>query len=113
MYYEGAYQGAMDQFLKTLELDPGFVRTHYELARAYAQLGKFDQAISAARRAVDLSGHSDSALAALARIRASAGDETASRQILAELLDRKKQRYMSSYHLAVAYAGLGEADRHG
>jgi DNA-binding winged helix-turn-helix (wHTH) protein/TolB-like protein len=109
-YYKGAYQAAIDQFIKTLELDPGFVRAHYELARAYAQWGKLDQAMAAARRAVDLSGRSDSTLGALAKIQASAGDQTASRKILAELLGRKKQRYMSPYHLAVVYAGLGEMD---
>jgi DNA-binding winged helix-turn-helix (wHTH) protein/TolB-like protein/Tfp pilus assembly protein PilF len=110
LYYQGNYQGAIDQFLKTLELDPGFVRAHYELARAYAQQGKLDQAMTAARRAVDLSGRSDSVLGALAKVHASAGDQTASRKVLAELLERKRQRYMSSYHLAVAYAGLGETD---
>jgi DNA-binding winged helix-turn-helix (wHTH) protein/TolB-like protein/tetratricopeptide (TPR) repeat protein len=109
-YYDGAYQAAVDQLLKTLDLDPGFVRAHHELGRAYAQQGNFDQAISAAKRAVDLSGRSDSSLASLARAQASAGDRTSAQIILTELHDRKRQRYVSSYHFAVVHAGLGEMD---
>ena len=89
MYYEGAYQGAIDQFLKTLELDPGFVRTHYELARAYAQ---WESLTRRYRRRGVRSISPDVATVPWLRLPGSAlmGDETASRQILAELLDPKE-----------------------
>jgi len=110
LYYEGSYQAAVEQLLRTIDLDPGFVRAHHELGRAHLQMGRFDEAIASAKRAVDLSGRSDSALAALANAQARSGDLSSANMILAELRDRQRQRYVASYHLAVIYAGLGDTD---
>ncbi|NCF20650.1 MAG: tetratricopeptide repeat protein, partial [Haliea sp.] len=48
------WENAIASFQAALEIDPGYADTHFKLATAYENLGKFDQAKAHYERALDL-----------------------------------------------------------
>ena len=92
-----------------LELDPQLDLAHQQLGHAYLQKGMAAEAIAAFRRAAALSGPRDSAQLAYAY--AVTGQRAEAERILATLLaPSRRDRGALPYHLAMAYAGLGDAD---
>ena len=82
--------------------------SYEQLGHAYLQKGKYVEAINALRRAAALSGFRDSAQLAYAY--AVAGQRSEARRIVRRLVDPSQHRYVSPFHIAMAYAGLGEKD---
>lgn len=111
LYYARRYDEAIEQYSKTLELDPVFVRTHFYLGIAYEQQGLFAEAIAELEKAARLSERDTVCLAALGRAYAGSGQRDRAQQILARLRGRSKQRYIPSLSLAVVELALGENDR--
>lgn len=93
---------------ETLELDPRLDLAHQLLGHAYLQKGKTEEAIASMGRAAALSGPRDSAQ--LAYVHAIAGDDEEARRVLARLREGGRRLDLLGFHLAMAYAGLGEAD---
>src|SRR6266545_264241 len=54
-YRSRDYEGAAAQFRKAIELDPNYPRAHILLARCYTQMGRYDEALSEARKGAALS----------------------------------------------------------
>ena len=54
LYHDRDPRSAVAEFERALELAPGYAMGHHWAAAAYAALGRFDDAIAAARRAVEL-----------------------------------------------------------
>ena len=81
---------------------------HQLLGHAHLQKGEHAEAIAAMRRAAELSGPRDSAQ--LAYIYGATGRPAEARLILRRLLDSAARRYLPPFHIAMAYAGLGEPD---
>ncbi len=91
-----------------IELDPRRDLAHQLLAHAHLQKGSSDEAIASMRRAAALSGPRDSAQ--LAYVYAVTGHEAEARRVLAELRERGEALDQLGFHLAMAYAGLGDSD---
>ena len=70
--------------------------------------GKHPEAINALRRAAALSGVRDSAH--LAYGYAVANQRTSAERIVRDLIESGKRRDLPPFHIAMAYAGLGEVD---
>jgi tetratricopeptide (TPR) repeat protein len=102
---------AIDQFKKTLELEPNFGLAHWALGRAYAGKGQMDAAIAELRRARTLSGNSRELAGSLGHVYAIAGRRQEAGEILNELIELSKRNYVPSYSIAVVHAGLGETDQ--
>ena len=102
---------AIPQFRKTMAIDPTFVRVHYYLGLAYEQKKMYGEAISQFEKWVTLAEGNPSSQAALAQAYAVAGRRLEARKLTNELEDLKKDKYVSSYELAVIYVGLGETDQ--
>ncbi len=109
-FFARRYPEAAEICLKTLEMDSNFYLAHLWLGWAYEQMGKLDEAIAEAQKAVSLSGGRPGILASLARAYAVSGRVAEARHLLEELAEPAKRRYVSSYRLAGVYAGLGEMD---
>ena len=109
-YYSGRYEEAVRQLDAVLEMNPDFPAAHLWMGRSLQELGRHDDAIEAFRR-VDrqLEGWSVS-IAARGHAEAMAGQRDAARQTLAELRQLATRRFVTSYGIALVYAGLGEAD---
>jgi serine/threonine-protein kinase len=94
---------------EAIELDPRHDLAHQLLAHAYLQKGRPDEAIASMRRAATLSGARD--LAQLAYVYARTGDTAEARRVLAGLLEGGEPLDLLGFHLAMAYAALGDSDR--
>ncbi len=99
---------AIRQLSAALELNPLFDLAYQQLAHAYVQKRMYAEAIAAMRRAAALSGIRDSAQLAYVYAVSGARDDAA--QLLQLLVGTRSNRYVPPYHIAMAYAGLGNAD---
>jgi hypothetical protein len=80
--------------------------THAWFGRPYLEKGMFMEAISELETAVELSSESTLALAMLGHGLASAGRSEEAMQILENLKERSRSRYVPSYWIAVIYNGF-------
>lgn len=106
----GRYEEAEQEALRIVASDPGHDRAHATLGWACIKQNKTKQGLAELERAAALSPDSTQWQAQLAQARAMTGDEAGARAILSELEQRATRGYVSPYHLAFIYTGLGEAD---
>ena len=103
-------QQAIEQYQKTLEMDPNFSNVRNWLGWAYTQQGRFSEAIAEFQNAMSLSGGTTAALGR-GYAYAAAGKRTEAMKVLTELKEVSKQRYVSSYFVALIYAALEQKDQ--
>jgi DNA-binding winged helix-turn-helix (wHTH) protein/TolB-like protein/Tfp pilus assembly protein PilF len=109
LYLARQYDEAIEQSRKTIEMDPRFAAAYQNLGRSYEQKGMYAEAVATFQelnKAVP--GHG---LAFLARADALAGKTDEAQKILAQLKEPSARRYVSPYHVAMIYAGLGDKER--
>jgi TolB-like protein len=109
-YYARQPDRAIEQYRKTLELDPNFALAHQALGRAYLEMGMYTKGVEEIQLAVRLSGESVGMLAALAHAYGLAGKTEKARGILGDLTERSRRSYVPPTSIAVIYAGLGEKE---
>jgi tetratricopeptide (TPR) repeat protein len=110
-YYAGRFEEARSEAERTLELEPTFGAGHRMRGRACLQLGEIQEAVASMQKAVSLSHFTTPMMSAeLAHTLARAGEQSAARSILADLLRASADRYVSPYFLAAIHAGLGDRD---
>lgn len=109
-YYSGRYEEAIKQLDAVLEMDPEFPAAHLWRGRSLQELGQHDAAIAAFRR-VDgqLKGWPVS-IAARGHAQAICGRTAAAHETIAELRQLAARTFVTSYGIALVYAGLEEAD---
>jgi serine/threonine-protein kinase len=106
----GRYDEAIVRAKYAVELDP-FDRARATLGWAYFLAGRQVEGLAELERAVAVSPGSAIWLAQLGEAYALAGHEAKARAILGQLETRSQSSYVSPYHFAYLYTGLGEADR--
>ena len=109
-YFAREYGRAIDQYLKTVELDSNFDRAHFWLAAAYEQEQMYDEAIAEYTIVIELSGGSLEARASLGHAYARAGRRDEALLIFEGLNQDSSSRYVSPYDLAIINLGLGESE---
>jgi TolB-like protein/DNA-binding SARP family transcriptional activator len=97
---------AIDQYRRTLEIGPGYGRTHARLGFAYAQKGMFDESIRALQRAIELHPERPDFVADLAYVQALRGETAAAR----ETLEQAKRQPFEPFNVGRAYVALREPD---
>jgi TolB-like protein/DNA-binding winged helix-turn-helix (wHTH) protein/Flp pilus assembly protein TadD len=107
-YYAHLYDHAIEQYQKTLEMDPTFWAAHHFLARAYAQKGKYEEALAELR---EVSHNTVEPRATLAYTYALSGQRSQATRVLQELLDLAQRQYVPRYHIAIIYAGLNDRNQ--
>jgi serine/threonine protein kinase/tetratricopeptide (TPR) repeat protein len=110
LYFARRYDEAIAQFRKTLEMEPNFLPTRINLGLAYEQSGMFSEAEEQFVKARQIAGESVDALAALGHSYAIAGRTAAALEVLAQLIEMSKERYVSPYEIALMHTALGEFD---
>ena len=103
------YDQAIEQLRATVEIDPEFYGAHRFLGLALELKGDIGLAISEYKRALELSDD-PAGLGFLGHALASTGRQNEARQILAELNEAAKTRYVQAYAFAVVHLALGEKD---
>lgn len=104
------YDEAIAQLRNTLETDPDFYWAHRQLGLSLELKGAPRDAIVEYQRAAQLNDD-PRVLAFIGHAQASIGRQTEARQILAQLTDASKTRYISGYSFAVVHLALGEKDQ--
>ena len=109
-YYSGRYDEAVKQLDAVLEMDPDFPAAHLWRGRSLQELGKHDAAISAFQRVDQQLKGWPVSIAARGHAQAVSGRTAAAYETLAELRQLATRTFVTSYGIALIYAGLGESD---
>lgn len=111
LYVGRRYDEAHEQLRRTLDLDQNYPVTYWILGLVLRKMGRHDLAIAEGENAVKFSGGSPIMGAALAHTLAEAGRAADARQILDDLTELARQKYVAPYFFAGIYIGLGDHDR--
>jgi serine/threonine-protein kinase len=106
----GRYDEGERAVKRAIELDPRDPRGHATLGWVLLRKGQTVEGIAELERAVALSPGDGLWLSQLGQAYALAGRIDAARAILRQLAERSRETYVSPYHLAYVYTGLGELD---
>ena len=110
LHYARQYDQAIAAYQQALRLEPNHATAHYYLGLALAQKGALEDATRELERAIDLKDDygyvSDQAY-----VYALAGKRNEATRRLDQLKERAKSRYVSPYHIAKIYAGLGDREQ--
>jgi serine/threonine-protein kinase len=107
----GRYQEALEAALRSVEFEPDFPRGRSTLGWAYLKSGVLDQGLAELEQAVALAPDVTMYRAQLGQAYAMVGKTANAREVLRQLEQLSQERYVSPYHMAYVYTGLGEADR--
>jgi TolB-like protein/tetratricopeptide (TPR) repeat protein len=103
---KGQYDEAVAQLRKTIEMDANFYYARYILGQALQLSGHIAEAEKEYKKAIELA-NDPVPLACLAHLYGSNGRREQAKNILNQLLERRKQDYVDAYCLAIAHVGLG------
>jgi len=110
-YMARRYDEALEQLLRTVELEPNYPVTYWILGLLYRKTGRYELAISVGEKGVNLSGGSPLMRAALAHTLGESGRGQEALQRLEDLRKLAKHKYVAPYFFAGIHIGLGENDR--
>jgi DNA-binding winged helix-turn-helix (wHTH) protein/TolB-like protein/tetratricopeptide (TPR) repeat protein len=111
LYFSREYDAAIEQCRKTLEIDPNRGGAHLFMGRSYKEKRMYQEALTELEKATDLLKGSAEVLSLVGYTYAVSSRRLEAQNVLTELHRLSKQRYVSPYHLAMVYAGLGERDK--
>jgi len=111
LYYSRRYDEGIDQYHRTLELEPNYYRQYLWLGWAHQQKGLYDEAIALFRNAQQLSPDNTEALASLGCAYALAGKREEARVVVDQLTHLAIKRYVSPYDMALIHLSLDEQNR--
>src|SRR5215472_1576315 len=111
LYHARRYDEAIEQLRRTVDLDPNYPVTYWILGLLLRKTHRYELAINEGEKGVMLSGGSPLMRAALAHTLGAAGRTAEARQILSDLMELAKQKYIAPYFFAGIHIGLGENDR--
>ncbi len=106
----GRYDEALRAASLGIELNPQYSRARATLGWAYLKKGMCDEGVAELEKAVTLSPGNSNWLAQLGQAYALVGKVEEARGVLRQLEELSRQGYVSPYHVAYVYAGLGEQD---
>jgi TolB-like protein/Tfp pilus assembly protein PilF len=103
----GRIDEAIVQLQKTLELDPNYAAAHMRLGFAYEKKERYRQAITEIQKAISLDRKPDR-LAHLGEIYARLGKRQEALEMVRDLQEMSRQRYVSPTNIALVYSRLGQ-----
>ena len=109
-YHARQYERAIEQFRKTLELNPDFGAVHLHSGVVRLAQGKPKEALLDFNRAKALMPGSPP-LALIGYAQAQLGNRQAALELLRQISDPAKRQKGTGFELAVLYMGLGDKDR--
>lgn len=112
-YYAGQYEQAIAAFLQLTQIPPFALHPvdRVGLARAYAAVGRYDEAVAELQTTMKQYDRLPPWLAELARTHAAAGNYREARQLLATMQADPSWSRTPSVNIAFVYIELGEIDR--
>jgi TolB-like protein len=111
LYFARSYEESVQQAMKTLDFDQNFPSPHQNLAKAYTEMGMYEEALSELQIALKLRGDSRECAWLMGHIYARSGKIDEAREVLDQLIEQSKKRYVSPCGFAFIHAALAEKDR--
>lgn len=108
-YFSRRYEPAIENLQRVLRREPLFYPAHYNLGRAYAQSGRFAEAVEEFKTAAELSGVPQ-ANAAVAYACGLAGQASEAQALLAKLEELSPTRYVPAPQVAWIRLGAGDVE---
>lgn len=109
LFFARRYDQLIQRMRPLIEMDPNQQQAHAFLALAYEQKGQYAEAIKEMEKAYALDKDQDG-LAQLGHMYAVSGRTADAREVLRQLSEPARWRYVSAYNMGVLHAGLGERD---
>jgi TolB-like protein/Tfp pilus assembly protein PilF len=110
-YHAGRYEEALESCRKALEMDPSLPQPHEDLGRILLEKRAYSEAIAAFEEAVSLSHRGARYLSSLGYGYGVTGRKEQAREILAELANLSRQRYVAESDFAFVNAGIGKREQ--
>jgi serine/threonine-protein kinase len=107
----GRVPEALAAAIRCIEFQPDYARGRSTLGWAYLRSGEVDKGLAELERAVALAPGNTLHLAQLGQAYGEVGRLDQARDILGQLEKLGEQRYVSPYHMAYVYTGLGHQER--
>jgi serine/threonine protein kinase/tetratricopeptide (TPR) repeat protein len=105
------YDGALDQFKALFDFEPNYAMLYLSFATAYALKGMYDEALSYGKKMMEFGPPVVAYVGNLGWLYALAGKKEKAYELLADLEERSKKGYVSSFWTAAIYLGLDEIDK--
>lgn len=109
--YARQYDRGLQEARRIVELDPNFPLGAWVVGEALFRLGRYEEARSAAERAVALSNRPVFYLTLLGRVHAALGHRDRAQAVMDDLLERSRQGYVAPLHLADIAMAVGDYDK--
>jgi serine/threonine-protein kinase len=106
----GRYDQAVADAESAVEAEPGYDRARATLGWGYFLSGRQEDGLAELERAVSLSPADTMWLGQLGEAYAMAGNAAKAHEILRQLEERARNTFVSPYHFAYVYTGLGDAE---
>jgi len=110
LFLAGRFDDTIEQCRKSLQLDPGSVAAHTILRWAYEKKGMHSEALAAYEQERSFAGDTPTTRAKRAHVLAATGRQDEARAILAEILARRNEQWVTAYEIAIIYCLLGDRD---
>jgi serine/threonine-protein kinase len=107
----GRYDDALRRVMRIVEVEPHLALAYLTLGWAYLLKEMPDQGLAVMEKAISLSPDNALYLAQLGQAYGMVGRTDQAREVLRTLEEWSHQRYVSPYHFAYVYTGLGEDER--
>ncbi len=107
----GRYEEALEAARRSIEFDGDHIRGRATMAWACIKTGRAEEGLPHLEYAVQLDPGNTLFLGQLGQGYAMCGREPDARKVLQQLEQLSAERYVSPYHMAYVYTGLGETDR--
>ena len=106
----GRLDEAIVQLRKTVEMDGAFYYARYTLAQALELKGLIPEATAEYQKTIAITDDA-APLGLLGHLYAARGRKDEAQKILQQLRERREQRYIPAYYLALVYLGLGDRNQ--
>ena len=106
----GRNDEALEAATRAVALDPHYARGHATLGWAYLKKGIVERGVAELETAVSLSPGDTLWLAQLGEAYGVVGNVAGARDVLRQLEELSRRRFVSPYHMALVYTGLGEPE---
>ena len=110
LQFAGQPDEAIEQYERSLELDPNFLFARLRLASAYSQKGMYTEAVDALEPVRALPDQTPSVLSSIGQIYAVSGQRDKARAILKVLLEKRRTEYVNTSIIANMYLSLNQKE---
>jgi tetratricopeptide (TPR) repeat protein len=111
LFYGGDYDRSIEELQSVLEISPKFALAHLWLSRAYQQKKMYKEAIDEYRKTLVVIPDWPVALAGIGNIYGEMKKTKEAQRMLDTLTMLSSREFVTSYGVALVYAGLGERDK--